>query len=108
MANVRLGIAKAGAFDSVAFDTWGVDFGLLDEAGNLLSDPVHYRDSRTDGMVERAFKAMDAAARDTDARDRRRPVLRTARRLPGWKKHPCGASGAGQKGHVHDLDSKER
>lgn len=25
-----------------------------------------------------------------------------------WKKHPCGASGAGQKGHVHDLDSKER
>ena len=29
MANVRLGIEKAGAFDSIAFDTWGVDFGLL-------------------------------------------------------------------------------
>ena len=31
MNNVRLGIEKAGSFDSIAFDTWGVDFGLLDE-----------------------------------------------------------------------------
>ena len=43
MNNVRLGIEKAGSFDSIAFDTWGVDFGLLDEEGNLLEDPVHYR-----------------------------------------------------------------
>lgn len=61
MANVRLGIEKAGAFDSIAFDTWGVDFGLLDEAGNLLEDPVHYRDSRTDGMTEQAEKILPAA-----------------------------------------------
>ena len=57
MANVRLGIEKAVAFDSIAFDTWGVDFGLLDEEGNLLEDPVHYRDSRTDGMTEQAKKS---------------------------------------------------
>lgn len=61
MANVRLGIEKAGAFDSIAFDTWGVDFGLLDEEGNLLEDPVHYRDSRTDGMTEQAEKILPAA-----------------------------------------------
>ena len=61
MANVRLGIEKAGAFDSIAFDTWGVDFGLLDEEGNLLEDPVHYRDSRTDGMTEQAKKILPAA-----------------------------------------------
>ncbi len=62
MANVHQGIEKAGAFDSIGFDTWGVDFGLLDENGNLLGDPVHYRDSRTEGMVEKALARMDADA----------------------------------------------
>ena len=62
MANVRLGIEKAGRFDSIGFDTWGVDFGLLDENGSLLGDPVHYRDGRTEGMVEKALARMDAAA----------------------------------------------
>ena len=61
MNNVRLGIEKAGSFDSIAFDTWGVDFGLLDEEGNLLEDPVHYRDSRTDGMTEQAERILPAA-----------------------------------------------
>lgn len=61
MNNVRLGIEKAGSFDSIAFDTWGVDFGLLDEEGNLLEDPVHYRDSRTDGMTGQAKKILPAA-----------------------------------------------
>ena len=62
MANVHQGIEKAGAFDSIGFDTWGVDFGLLDENGKLLGDPVHYRDSRTEGMVEKALARMDADA----------------------------------------------
>jgi len=42
--------------DSIAVDTWGVDFGLLDENGSLLGNPYHYRDIRTDGMVEEVFK----------------------------------------------------
>ncbi|MBM6915385.1 rhamnulokinase [Gemmiger formicilis] len=62
MANVHQGIEKAGAFDSIGFDTWGVDFVLLDENGKLLGDPVHYRDSRTEGMVEKAMARMDADA----------------------------------------------
>ena len=62
MANVHQGIEKAGAFDSIGFDTWGVDFGLLDEDGKLLGDPVHYRDNRTEGMVEKALARMDADA----------------------------------------------
>lgn len=43
---------------SIGIDTWGVDFGLLDKQGRLLSNPVHYRDGRTDDMMEKAFKLM--------------------------------------------------
>ncbi len=41
---------------SIGIDTWGVDFGLLDKNGNLLGNPVHYRDTRTEGMIEKAAK----------------------------------------------------
>ena len=40
---------------SIGLDTWGVDFCLLDAQGNLLGNPYHYRDSRTDGMMEKVF-----------------------------------------------------
>jgi rhamnulokinase len=52
--------APAG-LDSVAIDTWGVDFGLLDGQGDLLANPVHYRDSRTDGMLELAERLVGQA-----------------------------------------------
>ncbi len=58
MDNVHIGMEKAGSFDSVAFDTWGVDFGLLDEGGKLLADPIHYRDPHTTGMVEQALQSI--------------------------------------------------
>lgn len=37
---------------SIGVDSWGVDYGLLDSSGSLVSLPYHYRDSRTDGMIE--------------------------------------------------------
>ena len=40
----------------VGVDTWGVDFGLLGADGEVLGSPVMYRDSRTDGMMEKAFE----------------------------------------------------
>jgi rhamnulokinase len=42
----------------IGIDTWGVDFGLLDRTGALIGNPYHYRDSRTDRMVEEAFKRL--------------------------------------------------
>ena len=62
LAEVHAGMEKAGRFDSLSIDTWGVDFGLLDRSGRLLSQPVHYRDARTDGVAERALRRMDAEA----------------------------------------------
>ncbi len=54
---IKNGLRKAhaaGGFDSVGIDTWGVDYGLLDKKGNLIGNPHHYRDKRTDGMVKKA------------------------------------------------------
>ena len=50
--------AQKAPLASVGVDTWGVDFGLLDEHGALLGMPFHYRDNRTDGMLEEAFARM--------------------------------------------------
>ncbi len=41
---------------SLGIDTWGVDFGLLDKRGNLIGNPYHYRDLRTDHMMDEVFK----------------------------------------------------
>jgi rhamnulokinase len=56
---VRTGLASAGAaagtVDAVGVDAWGVDYGLLGRDGELLGDPVSYRDPRSKGMLEEAI-----------------------------------------------------
>lgn len=47
----ELGVLPA----SVGVDSWAVDYGLLDGGGNLIADPVCYRDARTSGVQERVF-----------------------------------------------------
>ena len=42
--------------DSVAVDSWGVDYALIGERGNLLENPYHYRDRRTDGAMAAVFE----------------------------------------------------
>jgi rhamnulokinase len=44
--------------DGIGVDTWGVDYALLGEKGALLENPFHYRDTRTDGVMERALKIL--------------------------------------------------
>ena len=53
---LKTGIARAcdaAPIQSIAIDTWGVDFGLLDSKGAPIANPVHYRDARTDSLVAR-------------------------------------------------------
>jgi rhamnulokinase len=57
MSDIRHGLELLGSSGtevrSIAVDSWGVDYGLLDAEGALIAEPSHYRDSRTDGMSER-------------------------------------------------------
>jgi sugar (pentulose or hexulose) kinase len=52
--SVLSGLRAAGPsfpLASVGIDSWGVDYGLLDATGALIGNPVHYRDSRTQGVT---------------------------------------------------------
>ncbi|MHC4912677.1 MAG: rhamnulokinase, partial [Planctomycetota bacterium] len=62
-SEVKSGIVEAikrsdGEVSGIGVDSWGVDYGLLGEDGRLVENPYHYRDGRTDGMLEKAFELM--------------------------------------------------
>ncbi|TWD80833.1 rhamnulokinase [Kribbella amoyensis] len=54
------GLRSIGAVDGIGIDSWAVDYGLLDGEGRLLGNPVHYRDARTDGVMERVLRTVPA------------------------------------------------
>lgn len=56
LGEVKKAIDMCSDVDALAFDTWGVDYGLLDENDKLIGLPVNYRDTRTNGMPERIFE----------------------------------------------------
>ncbi len=60
-SEIQQGLTLAGrkfgkGVTSVGVDTWGVDFALLSKSGELLGQPFHYRDARTNGMFQAAFE----------------------------------------------------
>ncbi len=61
LEGIRLA-AAAGPVDAIGIDSWGVDYGLLDGTGELLTDPYSHRDVRTDGVAE---KVVDRLGADT-------------------------------------------
>lgn len=56
---IKASLAGAGDAASIGVDTWGCDFGLLDENGLLVSNPFHYRDSLTEGEMEEVERRFD-------------------------------------------------
>ncbi len=57
---IKKGLKKAfkkypNQIASIGIDTWGVDYVLLDDDGDLLGNPYHYRDKRTDNIMELVF-----------------------------------------------------
>lgn len=58
LGKVKKAISLAENADSLAFDTWGVDYGMLDKDGNLVSKPVCYRDDRTKGMPDKIYQSV--------------------------------------------------
>lgn len=65
-SEIKNGIARYAAefnepLAGIGVDTWGVDFALMDRAGHLLGNPYCYRDSRTDGMMEKVFQRASRA-----------------------------------------------
>lgn len=56
---LRVALQETGGnIDGIGVDTWGVDFGLIGSDGELLGNPFHYRDRRTDGMMDEVFKVV--------------------------------------------------
>lgn len=59
---LKQGLKKAAAkkipIQSLAIDTWGVDYALLDKEGNIIGNPINYRDDRTIGVIEEVGKVV--------------------------------------------------
>ncbi|WP_432943883.1 rhamnulokinase [Kribbella sp. CA-253562] len=52
--------ALGGPLDGIGIDSWAVDYGLLDHDGRLIGNPVHYRDSRTEGVMDEVLRKVPA------------------------------------------------
>lgn len=64
---IQIGLAAAASrfgagVASIGVDTWGVDFALLARGDELLGNPLHYRDRRTAGILEKAFAVVPREA----------------------------------------------
>jgi rhamnulokinase len=63
-SEIKIGLKKAAEsfnLNSIGIDTWGVDYALLDRRGELLSNPYHYRDQRTDNIMAEVYNKIPKA-----------------------------------------------
>ncbi len=58
-SEVQIGLQSAvhrfRDIESLAIDTWGVDFGFIDRKGKLICNPIHYRDERRNSLTSELF-----------------------------------------------------
>jgi rhamnulokinase len=59
---MRRALDRAGGtgLESLGVDTWGCDYALIGEQGELVQNPYHYRDRRTDGVMDDVFQRVPA------------------------------------------------
>lgn len=62
LAGLRKAAGQYDDIKSIGIDTWGVDFGLTDRAGNLMENPRCYRDEANIPMPEKVFRTIDEKA----------------------------------------------
>ena len=82
---LRMAVRKGCKIKSIGIDTWGVDFGLIDRQGNLLGNPICYRDQFTNGLPEELFGGEKAAIHYATAGIQIMPI-NTIYQLYGLKK----------------------
>jgi rhamnulokinase len=63
-AEIKIGIKAAlklypNEINSIGVDTWGVDYLLFDDSGSPISLAYHYRDSRTDNLIDKITQTID-------------------------------------------------
>ncbi len=63
LVGLTLVVKRFGTIDSIGIDTWGVDYALLDAAGELVDLPIAYRDGRTSTSVIEEVHAVTSPAR---------------------------------------------
>lgn len=51
-----LGLVDQLQLSGIGVDTWGIDYALLGERGELLQNPYHYRDRRTENTLEEVLR----------------------------------------------------
>lgn len=56
---LRKADAEAGGLTAIGIDSWGVDYGLIGQGGRLAHPMVHYRDRRTEPMLDKLFGFVD-------------------------------------------------
>jgi len=61
VTGLRGAVRRRPDLASAGIDSWAVDYGLLDSAGDLLGNPVHHRDARTEGVAARVLAELGAA-----------------------------------------------
>ena len=74
MTGLRKAAARFSDIRSIGVDTWGVDFGLVDSCGNLLGNPVCYRDPATEPVFEKYCAANDMTAQYATAGIQQMPI----------------------------------
>ena len=68
-AEIKTGAREAGekaralgrSIKSIGVDSWGVDYGLIDRSGNLIEEPICYRDGRTRGIIDEVLAVVARA-----------------------------------------------